>query len=67
MFSEEENEDEHFIMEAEEEKEQQRTDFTKLVAGRQKRGTWGKRKHAPTVEAKAYRIVRPHTEMHIYR
>lgn len=44
-------------MEVEEEREQQKIDFTKLVAGRQKRGAWGKRKHVPTVEAKAYRIV----------
>ncbi|XP_053173941.1 extracellular matrix protein 2 [Scomber japonicus] len=57
IFPTEENEDERFHMEVEEEREQQRIDFTKLVAGRQKRGAWGKRKHVPTVEAKAYRIT----------
>lgn len=44
-------------MEAEEERDQQRVDFRKLKPGRRRRGAWGKRKHAATVEAIAYRIV----------
>ncbi|XP_044207395.1 extracellular matrix protein 2 [Thunnus albacares] len=56
-FPAEESEDEHLQVEAEEERKQQRIDFTKMEAGRQKRGAWGKRKHAPTVEANAYRIA----------
>lgn len=36
---------------------QQRIDFRKVETSRRKRGAWG-RKHAATVEATAYRIVR---------
>lgn len=56
-FCEEESEDARVQVEAQEEREQQRIVFTKLAAGRQRRGAWGKRKHAATVEATAYRIV----------
>lgn len=45
-------------MEAEEEREHQRVDFRKVEAVRRRRDAWGKRKHAATVEATAYRIVR---------
>lgn len=57
MFGEEEGGDERVQMEAEEEREQQREDFKHLQAGRRRRGAWGKRKHAATVETFAYRIV----------
>lgn len=54
MIGDEVSEDE---VEAKEEREHQGVDFRKLEAGRSKRGAWGKRKHAATVEATAYRIV----------
>ncbi|KAF7655828.1 hypothetical protein LDENG_00050380 [Lucifuga dentata] len=54
-----ENEVEHYQMETQEEKEkeQQRFDLIKQEAGRGRRGTWGKRQHAATAEATAYRLV----------
>ncbi len=57
MIGVEESKDERSQMEAEEEREHQGVDFRKLSAGRRKRGAWGKRKHAATVEGTAYRIV----------
>lgn len=57
MIGDEESEDERLQMEAEEERDHQGVDFRKLEAGRRRRGAWGKRKHAATVEAAAYRIV----------
>lgn len=57
-IGDEESEDGRLHMEAEEEREHQGVDFGKLEAGRRRRGAWGKRKHAATVEAAAYRIVR---------
>lgn len=54
----EESEAERVRMETEEERDhQQRADFRKLEPGRRRRGAWGKRKHAATVESAAYRIV----------
>lgn len=51
-------EDERLQKEAEEEREHHGAEFRKLEAGRRRRrGAWGKRKHAATVEATAYRIV----------
>lgn len=57
MIGEEESEDEPLHMEAEEEREHQGVVFRKLEGGRRRRGAWGKRKHAATAEATAYRIV----------
>lgn len=57
MIGEEESEDELLQMEAEEERKHQGVDFRKLETGRGRRDAWGKRKHAATVEANAYRMV----------
>lgn len=57
MIGDEESDDGRLQVEAEEEREHQDVDFRKLEAGRRRRGAWGKRKHAATVEATAYRIV----------
>ncbi len=58
MIDEVESDDERLHMAAEEEREHQGVDFMKLKVVRRRRGAWGKRKHAATVEANAYRIVR---------
>nr|XP_046252100.1 mitotic apparatus protein p62-like isoform X2 [Scatophagus argus] len=50
-------EDECLHEEAEEKREHQGADFRKQEASRRRRGAWGKRKHAATVEANAYRIA----------
>lgn len=57
LLYEEESEDERLHMEAGDEREHQGADFRKLQVGRRRRGAWGKRKHAATVEGNAYRIV----------
>lgn len=57
MLGEVEGEDGPLHSEAGEEREHQRVDFRKLEASRRRRGAWGKRKHAATMETTAYRIV----------
>lgn len=57
MIGEEDSEDERFVSEAEQETEHPGVDFRELKVGRSRRGAWGKRIHAATVEAAAYRIV----------
>lgn len=57
MIGEEEIEDERLVLEAEQERQHPGVDFRELKACRSRRGAWGKRIHAATVEAAAYRIV----------
>lgn len=61
VFGVEESEDEPLHLEAQD--EDPGVDSTQHKAGRRRRGAWGRRKHAATVEAAAYRIVSCHTAM----
>lgn len=58
VFGVEESEDEPLHLEAQE--EDLGVDSRQIKSGRRRRSAWGKRKHAATAEATAYRIVSYH-------